>query len=65
MYRVLKSKAGGVDEGNPKKPPLYICRKKMNCGVHPGKFSYSNNLYDIPWGGKEWHYADGFEILLL
>jgi len=37
----------------------------MNYGVHPGKFSYSNNLYDIPWGGKEWHYADGFEILLL
>ena len=54
---------GGVDEGNQKNPPLYICRKRMNDGVHPGKYSYSNNLCYIAWGDKERYFNDGFDIL--
>jgi len=62
----IKSDAvkGGVDVGNQKNPPLYICRKKMSDGVHPGKYSYSNNLCYISWSDKERYYNDGFEILL-
>lgn len=61
----IKSEAvkGGVDEGNQKRPPLYICRKKMSDGVHPGKYSFSNNLCYIAWGDKERFYTDGFDIL--
>jgi len=61
----IKSDAvkGGIDEGNPKRPALYICRKKMSDGVHPGKYSYSNNLCYIAWGDKERFYSDGFDIL--
>lgn len=32
-------------------------------GVHPGKYSYKNNLCYIPWGNKEIYYAKGFDIL--
>ena len=61
----IKSEAvkGGVDEGNQKRPPLYLCRKKMSDGVHPGKYSFSNNLCYIAWGDKERYYNDGYEIL--
>jgi hypothetical protein len=61
----IKSEAvkGGVDEGSRKTPPLYLCRKKMNDGVHPGKYSYSKGLCYIPWGNREHFYSDGFEIL--
>jgi len=61
----IKSEAvkGGVDEGNQKNPPLYICRKNMKDGVHPGKYSYNNNLCYIAWGDSERYFNDGFEIL--
>ncbi|MFL6229072.1 MAG: DM9 repeat-containing protein [Pyrinomonadaceae bacterium] len=50
----------GIDYGHD---TIYICHKQMSDGVHPGKYSYNNNLCYIPWGGKEYHYADDFEIL--
>lgn len=55
--RVVK---GGLDQGND---PIYVCRKQMSDGVHPGKYSYNNNLCYIPWGGKEYFYKEGFEFL--
>ncbi|HEY0765852.1 MAG TPA: DM9 repeat-containing protein [Pyrinomonadaceae bacterium] len=42
---------------------LYICRKKMSDGVHPGKYSWKNRLCYIAWGGKEYPYKGSFEIL--
>ena len=55
--RVVK---GGLDQGSD---PIYVCRKQMSDGLHPGKYSYNNNLCYIPWGGKEYSYKEGFEFL--
>ena len=58
-------KSGAVKGGSDKDgaDTLYICRKKMNDGVHPGKYSYKNRLCYIAWGGKEYPYRGSFEIL--
>lgn len=58
-------KGGAVKGGTDKDgaDTLYICRKKMSDGVHPGKYSYKNRLCYIPWGGKEYFYRTNFEIL--
>lgn len=50
----------GIDRGQDS---IYICRKQMSDGLHPGKYSYNNHLCYIPWGGKEYFYAQGYEIL--
>ena len=42
---------------------LYMCRRHMSDGWHPGKYSYRNNLCYIPWGNKEKFYRKDFEIL--
>lgn len=59
----IKSDAvkGGTDKDGA--DTLYICRKKMSDGVHPGKYSYKNRLCYIPWGGKEYFYRTNFAIL--
>jgi Protein of unknown function (DUF3421). len=58
-------KSGAVKGGSDKDgaDTLYICRKKMNDGVHHGKYSYKNRLCYIPWGGKEYPYKGSFEVL--
>jgi hypothetical protein len=58
-------KSGAVKGGSDKDGTdiLYLCRKKMSDGVHPGKYSYKNRLCYIPWGGKEYFYRTNFEIL--
>ncbi len=58
-------KSGAVKGGSDKDgaDTLYICRKKMTDGLHPGKYSYKNRLCYIPWGGKEYPYRGSFEIL--
>lgn len=58
-------KSGAVKGGTDKDgaDTLYICRKKMGDGVHPGKYSYKNRLCYIPWGGKEYFYRSNFAIL--
>ena len=53
--------AGGSDSNG--KDTLYMCRRHMSDGWHPGKYSYKNNLCYIPWGNQEKYYAKGFEIL--
>lgn len=45
------------------KDPLYICRKHMSDGTHPGKYSYKSNLCYIPWGNDERYYLKNFEVL--
>lgn len=45
------------------KDPLYMCRKHMSDGTHPGKYSYKNNLCYIPWGNQERFYVKNFEVL--
>ena len=59
----IKSSAvkGGSDRDG--QDTLYICRKKMDDGVHPGKYSWKNRLCYIPWGGKEYPFKGSFEIL--
>lgn len=52
---------GGSDSNG--KDTLYICRRHMSDGWHPGKYSYRNNLCYIPWGNQEKYYAKDFEIL--
>ena len=52
---------GGSDSGG--KDTLYMCRRHMVDGWHPGKYSYRNNLCYIPWGNQEKYYPKGFEIL--
>ena len=42
---------------------IYMCRRRMADGVHPGKYSYKNNLCYIPWGNVEKFYKKDFEIL--
>jgi hypothetical protein len=58
-------RSGAVKGGSDKDgaDTLYICRKKMSDGVHPGKYSWKNRLCYIPWGGKEYPYKGSFEIL--
>ena len=58
-------KAGAIKGGSDRDgaDTLYICRKKMSDGVHPGKYSWKNRLCYIPWGGKEYFYRTSFEIL--
>lgn len=41
----------------------YICRRVMQDGTHPGKYAIGNGNCYISWGGKEYHFTDGFEIL--
>lgn len=52
---------GGSDSDG--KDTLYMCRRHMSDGWHPGKYSYKNNLCYIPWGNQEKYYAKDFEIL--
>lgn len=52
---------GGSDSNG--KDTIYMCRKRMSDGTHPGKYSYRNNLCYIPWGNQEKYYAKGFQIL--
>ena len=52
---------GGSDSNG--KDTLYMCRRHMSDGWHPGKYSYKNNLCYIPWGNQEKYYAKDFEIL--
>ena len=58
-------KSGAVKGGSDRDgaDTLYICRKKMDDGLHPGKYSYKNRLCYIPWGGKEYFYRTNFQIL--
>jgi hypothetical protein len=42
---------------------LYVCRKRMSDGVHPGKYASSNGLCYVSWGGKEYYSSDDFEVL--
>ena len=58
----IKSSAvkGGSDKDGT--DTLYVCRKKMNDGVHPGKYSYKNRLCYIPWGGKEYFYRTNLQF---
>lgn len=51
---------GGVDRGNI---TLYVCRKKMTDGLHPGKYASNSGLCYISWGGGEKYYSDGFDVL--
>jgi hypothetical protein len=53
--------AGGSDSNG--KDTLYMCRRHMSDGWHPGKYSYRNNLCYIPWGDQEKFYGKGFELL--
>ena len=41
----------------------YICRRQMQDGTHPGKYALGNSNCYISWGGKEYHFTDGFDIL--
>jgi hypothetical protein len=41
----------------------YICRRQMQDGTHPGKYAFGNGNCYISWGGKEYHFTDGFDIL--
>jgi len=41
----------------------YICRRQMQDGTHPGKYALGNANCYISWGGKEYHFTDGFDIL--
>lgn len=52
---------GGTDRDGA--DTLYICRKKFNDGVHPGKYSYKNRLCYVSWGGKEFPFKGSFEVL--
>lgn len=53
----------GGENSQDSSDTIYICRKKMKDGVHPGKYSYKNNYCYIPWGNKEIFYAKGYDIL--
>lgn len=50
--------SGGSGSGNE-----YICRRQMQDGTHPGKYAIGNSNCYISWGGKEYHFADAFDIL--
>ena len=50
--------SGGSGAGNE-----YICRRQMQDGLHPGKYAIGNGNCYISWGGKEYYFADGFDIL--
>jgi hypothetical protein len=41
----------------------FICRRVMQDGTHPGKYALGNGNCYISWGAKEYHFADGFDLL--
>jgi len=43
----------------------FFCRMRMKDGIHPGKYAIGNGLCYIPWGGKEYSFTDGFDILFV
>ena len=53
----------GGENSQDQSDTIFICRKQMKDGVHPGKYSYNNNYCYIPWGTKEHHYSKGFDVL--
>lgn len=51
---------GGFENGQP----LYVGRAPFEGGMHPGKvLTGAGGLCNIGWGGKEYSFAQGFEIL--
>ena len=53
----------GGENSQDQSDTIFICRKKMQDGVHAGKYSYKNNYCYIPWGTREYHYSKGYDIL--
>jgi hypothetical protein len=46
--------------------PLYMCRKQLSDGMHPGKYLVYAGWCNIPWGGKELRFPvseHGFDVL--
>lgn len=56
-------KASAISGGRNYKEALYICRKQMKDGLHPGKYLLSSGLCYVSWGGKETTWTNGFQIL--
>jgi hypothetical protein len=52
----------GVSGGTVNGYPLYISRRYMSDGLHPGKYTHDGICY-IPWGGRENTYKSGCEVL--
>jgi len=52
-----------ITGGNNNKEALYICRKQLKDGLHPGKYLISSGLCYVAWGGKETTWTNGFQIL--
>jgi hypothetical protein len=53
----------GVRAGFVNDEDLYVCRKQMKDGAHPGKYLISTGLCYVPWGGKEYYFSNGFRVL--
>ena len=60
----IESSAVLADIGLKDTGHMYICRRQMQDGVHPGKFAIGYGFCYISWGGKEYHFTDGFDILV-
>jgi uncharacterized protein DUF3421 len=61
--QIKKRALVGGENAQDASDTIYICRKKLKDGVHPGKYSYRNNYCYIPWGNKEIFYTKGYDIL--
>lgn len=54
---------GGVLGDGKSGEPLYICRMKLNDGLHAGKLLLSTGTCYVAWNGKELTSTSGFEVL--
>jgi len=56
---------GGQKVFEKDKEPLFICRRQMNDGVHPGKYHPATQRCYVSWNGKEQSFTSDFEVLMM